>query len=168
LIDEQAQDLNALASRLLGTAKLDSTDFKPQCEPLLFSSLVNTVIQSLDTPQCCGRFRFNGPAHETPVLADRQLIVTVLVQLIDNALKYSVPGSPIDIGIAVSNADVTVTVRNQGVVIAPADRERIFERFYRATGTAQRPAGTGLGLSIVKRIVDAHHDNCSWQDSPRR
>jgi two-component system sensor histidine kinase KdpD len=42
-------------------------------------------------------------------------------------------------------------------VIAPADRERIFERFYRGSGTGERPAGTGLGLSIVKRIVEAHH-----------
>ena len=90
--------------------------------------------------------------------------MTALAQLVDNAMKYSVPGSPIDIGIAMRDADVTVTVRNQGVVIAPADRERIFERFYRATGTAQRPAGTGLGLAIVKRIVDAHHGHV-WVES---
>jgi two-component system, OmpR family, sensor histidine kinase KdpD len=195
LIDEQAQDLNALASRLLGAAKLDSTDFQPQCEPVLLSSLVNTVIQSLDTPQCRGRFCVNSPDHEPPVLADRQLIVTALAQLVDNAIKYSVPGSPIDIGVTVSDTNVTVTVRNQGVVIAPADRERIFERFYRVPGTAQRSAGTGLGLAIVKRIVDAHrgrvwvesdvdagtvfavalpraprghNDNGTRQDSPRR
>src|SRR5262249_23068484 len=130
LIDEQAQDLNALASRLLGAAKLESTDFTPQCEPVLLSSLVHTVIQSLDMQHCRGRFRVHSPAHEPPVLADRQLIVTALAQLGDNAMKYSVPGSPIDIRVAVSDADVTVTVHNQGVGIAPADRERIFERFY--------------------------------------
>src|SRR5262245_34492732 len=93
-----------------------------------------------------------------------QLIVTALAQLVDNAMKYSVPGSPIDIGIAMRDTDVTVTVRNQGVVIAPADRERIFERFYRATGMTQGPAGTGLGLAIVKRIVDAHHGRV-WVES---
>jgi two-component system sensor histidine kinase KdpD len=164
LIDEQAKELNELASRLLGAAKLDSADVKPQCEPVLFSSLVNAAIQSLNAQQCRGRFRVHGPAHETPVLADRKLIVTALAQLADNALKYSVPGSPIDIEAVVGNADVTVTVRNQGLVIAPADRERIFERFYRADGTAQRPAGTGLGLSIVKRIVEAHH-GCVWAES---
>jgi two-component system sensor histidine kinase KdpD len=121
--------------------------------------------------------------------------VTALAQLVDNVIKYSVPGSPIDIGVTVSDTNVTVTVRNQGVVIAPADRERIFERFYRVPGTAQRSAGTGLGLAIVKRIVDAHrgrvwvesdvdagtvfavalpraprghNDNGTRQDSPRR
>ena len=164
LIDEQAQDLNDLASRLLGAAKLDSVDFKPQWEPVLFSSLVNAAIQSLDAQQGHGRCHVHGPAIETPVLADRKLMVTALAQLVDNALKYSVPGSPIDIGIAMGDAEVTVTVRNQGLVIAPADRERIFERFYRAAGAEQLPAGTGLGLSIVKRIVEAHHGRV-WAES---
>src|SRR5262249_8444228 len=164
LIDEQAQDLNDLASRLLGAAKLDSVDFKPQWEPVLLSSLVNAAIHSLDAQRGRGRCHMHGPALETPVLADRQLITTALAHLVDNALKYSVPRSPIDIGIAMGDAEVTVTVRNQGLVIAPADRERIFERFYRAAGTAQLPAGTGLGLSIVKRIVEAHHGRV-WAES---
>jgi len=164
LIDEQAQDLNDIASRLLGAAKLDSVDFKPQWEPVLFSNLVNAAIQSLDAQQCRGRCHVHGPAPETPVLADRKLMVTALAQLVDNALKYSVPGSPIDIGIAMGDAEVTVTVRNQGLVIAPADRKRIFERFYRAAGTEQLPAGTGLGLSIVKRIVEAHRGRV-WAES---
>ena len=164
LIDEQAQDLNDLASRLLSAAKLDSVDFKPQRESVLFSDLVNAAIQSLDAQRCRGRCHVHGSTPETPVLADRQLITTVLAQLVDNALKYSVPGSPIDIGIAMGDAEVTVTVRDQGLVIAPADRERIFERFYRAAGTEQLPAGTGLGLSIVKRIVEAHHGRV-WAES---
>lgn len=62
------------------------------------------------------------------------------------------------------DAEVTVTVRNEGLVIAPADRKRIFERFYRAAGTEQLPAGTGLGLSIVKRIVEAHRGRV-WAES---
>jgi two-component system, OmpR family, sensor histidine kinase KdpD len=91
-------------------------------------------------------------------------MVTTLMQLLDNATKYSVPRSPIDIGITAGDAEVTVTVRNQGLVVSPTDRERIFERFYRAAGTEQRPAGTGLGLSIVKRIVDARHGRV-WAES---
>ena len=122
------------------------------------------AIQSLEASPCRGRCRVHGPAHETLVLADRQLIVTALAQLVDNALKYSVPESLVDIEVVVGDTEVTVTVRNQGLVIAPADRERIFERFYRAAGTAQRSAGTGLGLAIVKRIVEAHHGRV-WAES---
>jgi signal transduction histidine kinase len=51
---------------------------------------------------------------------------------------------------------VVLRVRSKGLVIMPADRERIFERFYRATETHHLPSGTGLGLSIVKKIVEAH------------
>jgi len=54
-----------------------------------------------------------------------------------------------------------VRVHNQGSVIAPADCDRIFERFYRTAEARQGPAGTGLGLSITKRIVDAHHGHIS-------
>ncbi len=53
-------------------------------------------------------------------------------------------------------AEATVSVRNEGPTIHPSDRERIFERFYRANPTRQGPSGSGLGLSIVKRIVEAH------------
>src|SRR5262249_2122091 len=122
------------------------------------------AIHSLDASPCQARCRVHSPADETPVWADRQLIVTALAHLVDNALKYSVPDSPIDIEVVGGDAEVTMTVRNQGLVIAPADRERIFERFYRAAGTAQLSAGTGLGLAIVKRIVAAHHGRV-WAES---
>ena len=96
--------------------------------------------------------------------ADDKLMTSALGQIVDNALKYSTPGSPIDIGIEASDAEAVLKVRNQGLVIAPADRERIFERFYRAPGTQHRPGGIGLGLSIVKKIVDAHHGRV-WVES---
>jgi two-component system sensor histidine kinase KdpD len=84
------------------------------------------------------------------------LILNSLVQLVDNAMKYSEPGSPIDIGLNIKPAAVVLCIRSKGLAIAPAERERIFERFYRAPGTDHLPAGTGLGLSIVKKIVEAH------------
>jgi signal transduction histidine kinase len=83
-------------------------------------------------------------------------MLTVIAQLVDNAVKYSEPGSPIDIRLAARNSEVVLTVRSKGIVVAPSDRERVFDRFYRAPETHHLPAGTGLGLSIVKKIVDAH------------
>jgi two-component system, OmpR family, sensor histidine kinase KdpD len=156
LVDEQARNLNELASRLLGAAKLDSPDFRPRREPFVFSALVRAAIQNIDD-QYRGRFQFNVPPLERPVLADRKLIATALDQLFDNAIKYSIPGSAIDVWIQESPVEVTLAVRNQGLIIAAADRERIFERFYRAAGTEHGPSGTGLGLSIVKRIADVHN-----------
>jgi two-component system sensor histidine kinase KdpD len=144
---------------LLQAATLDSTDFKPQCEALLFSRVVDSAIQGLDQAADRDRFHVYAPSEEIPIFADGELVLTSVAQLLDNALKYSEPGSPIDVVIIVIDAEVVLTVRNKGVVISGKDRERVFERFYRAPETHDLPAGTGLGLSIVKRIVEAHQGN---------
>jgi two-component system sensor histidine kinase KdpD len=157
LIDQEARKLNDLASRLLGAPTLESTEFAPQPEPLLFSRLMKAAIQELDQQADRDRFHIAVPSEEAPVFADRELILTALAQLIDNALKYSLPRSPIDVGLLVGETDVVLTVRSQGLVIAAADRDRIFDRFYRAPGAQDCSAGTGLGLSIVKTIAADHH-----------
>jgi two-component system sensor histidine kinase KdpD len=162
-IDQQANKLDHLASRLLRAAMLDNTEFKPQREPLLFSSLVGVVLRKLESPADRERFRVSDPSREMPVLADRELILTAIAQLVDNAVRYSEPGSPIDIRFAAKNSEVILTVRSKGIVVASSDRERVFERFYRAPATHHLPAGTGLGLSIVKKIVDAHL-GCVWAE----
>lgn len=156
-IDQQASKLDHLASRLLGAAMLDSEEFKPRREALLFSRLIDSAIDKLDQPADRERIHASVPNCEVPVFADRELILTSLVQLFDNAIKYSEPESPIDITFVGGETEVVLTVRSRGLVVTPQDRERIFERFYRAPETHHLPAGTGLGLSIVKKIVEAHH-----------
>ncbi len=157
LIDQEANKLNALASRLLGSPKLDAAEFAPQPEPLLFSRLAKAAIQELEQQADRDRFQVSTPAQEPPVFADRELILTALAQLIDNALKYSLAGSAIEVGLNVKETAATLTMRSQGLIVSPADRERIFERFYRAPGARHSSAGTGLGLSIVKTIAKDHH-----------
>ncbi len=163
VIDEQARTLDHLASRLLSAGMVESTEFKPKREPLLFCSLIRTSIDSLAQETDRQRFRVSVPDPELPIFADRELILTSMAQLIDNAIKYSEPGSPIDIACTAKEAGVVLTVRNKGLVIAPQDRERVFERFYRAPETQHLPAGTGLGLSIVKKIV-ASHQGSVWAE----
>ncbi|HXP89011.1 MAG TPA: DUF4118 domain-containing protein [Bryobacteraceae bacterium] len=163
LIDQEASKLNDLASRLLGAPKLESTEFAPQPEPLLLSRLMKAAIQELEQQADRDRFQVSAPAQEPPVFADRELILTAVAQLIDNALKYSLPGSPIDVEFLIKETAVVLSVRSQGLVVSPADRERIFERFYRAPGAQGCAAGTGLGLSIVKTIA-ADHQGHVWAD----
>jgi two-component system sensor histidine kinase KdpD len=155
-IDQQADKLDRLASRLLRTAMLDNAEFKPQREPLPFSVLIDAVLRKFESPADRDRFHVSGPTRDALVLADRELILTAIAQLFDNAVKYSEPGSPIDIRVAAKNSETVLTIRTKGVVVTSSDSERIFERFYRAPDTHYLPAGTGLGLSIVKKIVDAH------------
>jgi len=156
IIDQQAKKLDDLASRLLRSAGLESAEFKPQRKALLLSTLAHAAIRKLESGTDRERVRVIAASGETPVLADGELILTSITQLVDNAVKYSDPGSPIDITFALKEAHIVLTVRSRGLVLARADRERIFERFYRAPETRHLPSGTGLGLSIVKKIVESH------------
>jgi two-component system sensor histidine kinase KdpD len=165
-IDRQARMLDHLTARLLKTAMLDSTEFKPQREPLLFSSLTGVAIQRLDQGADRQRFHVAIPNGEVPILADRELVLTSLAQLLDNAIKYSDPGSAIAVTLAVRQTAVVLNLRSKGLVVAPHDCKRVFERFYRAPETQHLPAGTGLGLSIVKKIVEAHRGSVWAQGEP--
>ena len=155
-VDQQARKLDHLASRLLTAARLEATEFKPQREPLLFSCLIALAIQKLDPEVDRRRFRVSVPSREVPVFADRELIVTSVVQLLNNAVQYSEVGSPIDVTFTVKDSRVVLKVLSKGLVVRADERERIFQRFYRAPETQHETAGTGLGLSIVKKIVEGH------------
>jgi len=78
------------------------------------------------------RFRVSGPSQEVPVLADQELILTAIAQLVDNAVKYSEPRIADRHPVCGRNSEVILTVRSKGIVVSPRDRERVFERFYRA------------------------------------
>jgi two-component system sensor histidine kinase KdpD len=157
LLDEQSKRLSDIASQLLKTAKLDTSTIAPKHELVRLSDVVDETVQTLDVQRSETRLRVSCPAEEQPVLGDRKLIFDALGQIVDNAFKYSAPGTPIDIRVEnLPGVEATVSVRNEGSTIQPSDRERIFERFYRANSSRQGPSGSGLGLSIVKRIVEAH------------
>lgn len=166
LIDQEARRLNDLADRLLGAPELDPQGFQGQFEPVLLSRLVKTTLDELDLPSDRRRFRTHMPDQEPPVLADFEMILTALAQIVDNALKYSVPESPIDIDLVANETAVVMTVRSVGLVVASSDRERIFERFYRAEGARSYAHGTGLGLSIVRTIAADHHGQVWAEGQP--
>jgi two-component system sensor histidine kinase KdpD len=163
LIDQEARKLNELASRLVGVPQLDFKEFEPQPEPLLFSRLIKSAVMELEDPADRDRFQITVAASEVPVFADRELVLTALVQLVDNALKYSQPQSPIDVAITKKEKTVALKMRSKGLVVSPGERERIFERFYRTTDAQLQSSGTGLGLSIVKSIA-ADHNGHVWAE----
>ena len=165
-IDRQVTVLDRLASRLLRSAALEGADFRMHREPHLFSEMTMAAAQSLEPGPDRNRIRVLKPGAEAAVFADRDLIVTSISQILDNALKYSEPESSIEAHFVVSDSDVVMTIRNKGLVLAPKDRERIFERFYRAPDTHHMPSGTGLGLSIVKKIAQAHRGSVWAEGEP--
>ncbi len=98
------------------------------------------------------------------VFGDRSQLVSALSNLIENAVKYSEPGKLVRVETKEDTETVAISITDQGIGIAPADQERIFERFFRVDRARSRSTGgTGLGLSIVRHVVDNHGGKISVQ-----
>jgi signal transduction histidine kinase len=93
---------------------------------------------------------------EMVAFCDRQLMVMLLTQYIDNACKYSIYGTAITIRVITAKAETIFSVHSFGPVIPIADRERIFNRYYRSSANSNRASGTGIGLSVAKRVAQIH------------
>src|SRR6202011_3871066 len=91
------------------------------------------------------------------VRCDRRQVVSAIANLLDNAIKYSDPGKPVELDGRVEGERVVLTVRDHGIGILKRDVKRMFERFYVVARARSGPAGgTGLALSIVRHVVQAH------------
>lgn len=99
------------------------------------------------------------------ILGDQDRLLQAWLALADNAAKYTVPGTPIEIGSALNAAGVQLWVRDHGPGIPPAARHRIFRRFDRGVGR-RSVGGSGLGLAIVDVIAKAHGGHCQITDTP--
>jgi two-component system sensor histidine kinase SenX3 len=98
-----------------------------------------------------------GELPATSLLLDAAQVQSALVNLIENAVKYSDPGTPVEVSAVDSDDAVEFVVRDRGIGIPPSDRDRIFERFYRVDRARSRATGgTGLGLAIVRNVARNH------------
>jgi two-component system, OmpR family, sensor histidine kinase KdpD len=166
LIDEESEKLNDLSTRLLQTAKLEASETRLNKETVLIPHLIEQILSehseelgghptqvSITNPRCA-------------TYGDAELLGTAIMQFIDNAAKYSTPGSPIAIAVDDRDGEILISVHNEGSEVRPEERERIFERFYRSPGSNHRAPGTGLGLSITKEAAEAHRGR-AWVKSEK-
>jgi two-component system sensor histidine kinase KdpD len=156
LIDEQANQLSDLTARLLTTARLDAGEVSVNAVSIGVASLIEEVLASLSERIASMKIAIHVPDESLELCCDRQLMLTLLTQYVDNACKYSNYGTTITIGAAQTKAEVIFSVRSFGPVIPIADRERIFDRYYRSSNSASRAAGTGIGLAVAKRVAIIH------------
>jgi two-component system sensor histidine kinase KdpD len=164
LIDEESDKLNVLTTRLLQTAKLEATETKLRKETVLIPQLIDEIL-SRHAEQLGGRPTPVSISNQRcTTYGDRELLGTAITQFVDNAAKYSTPGSPIAIAVDDRNGEILISVHNEGSEVSPEDRERIFERFYRSAGSNHRATGTGLGLSIAKEAAEVHRGR-TWVNS---
>jgi len=156
LISEQAGLLAELTTRLLATARLESDEVSAQLAPVAVGPLIEEAVAGLGERRNEMEIVVDLPDESLELQCDRRLMLMLLTQYLDNACKYSNAGSAITLRAARSGDETVFSVHSFGPVIPMADRERIFDRFYRAAGSAQLAAGTGIGLSVAKRAALIH------------
>lgn len=157
LIDGEAVRLNELCTRMLVTAKLDGRQIGLELDEVNVKELLSEVLADRPTPLEDGRTKVAVDDPNLIVNVDRGLLSMILAQYIDNAQKYSMPGTAIEVAARKSHTDVLFSVHNFGSKIRIEDRERIFDRFYRSPDQKGAASGTGIGLSVVKKAAEAHH-----------
>ena len=156
LIDEQTTVLSDLTTRLLTTARLDGGEVRIHASPISVGTLIEEVLASLRDRLASMKVAVDQSDDELTMNCDRGLIVMLLTQYIDNACKYSIYGTTITVRAEHLKAEIILSVHSFGPVIPMADRERIFDRYYRSATLSNRASGTGIGLSVAKRVAVLH------------
>jgi heavy metal sensor kinase len=158
-IVSEAERTSELIENLLTLARADSQAAQFVFYDLNFNKIVNEVLVSVAPLAEVQGFRLNTKISGSPVVivGDRDAIRRLIIIFVDNAIKYSSPGSNIWICVDADQNGASFEVRDEGIGISDNDLPHIFERFYRADKARSRDmGGAGLGLSIAKWIADAH------------
>lgn len=153
MLQSETERLNSHIQNLLDATRISSEGLKPHFEWIDPEDVVSGAL-SLRHGLLAGRQIVRDIADDLPlVYIDAPLIQSALCQLIENAVKYSPPGTPISIRASQADGSVRIEVADQGQGVEPGDRERIFERFYRSPRNPNAILGSGLGLWIARELV---------------
>jgi two-component system phosphate regulon sensor histidine kinase PhoR len=156
VIIRHAKRMQSLVDDLADLSRFEGTELELSLEPVPAGELVGQVVRGLEAQSKAKGLTVtcSGLEDAPPVLAEARALEQVLVNLVDNAIKYTPEGGEVRIELAPENGDLFIEVANSGPGIPSKHLHRVFERFYRVdAGRSRELGGTGLGLSIVKHLV---------------
>jgi two-component system sensor histidine kinase KdpD len=156
LIEDEANQLSQLCTRLLQTAKLEASELQLSNDEIVVADLVSKALKKQNGRMDGHPIEVQVSDSALTVRGDPDLLSTALGQYIDNAVKYSFSRTPIRVAAWSSHSEIFISVHNYGPAIPISERDRIFQRFYRSEGSMHLAAGTGIGLSAVKMTAEAH------------
>jgi two-component system, OmpR family, sensor histidine kinase KdpD len=154
-IYEEADRLNRLVSNLLEMTRLESGAAQVHKEWQPLEEVIGVALTRLEAHLHDHPLAVHLPADLSLVPLDSVLIEQVLINLLDNAIKYTPSGIPITLSAWPTDGAVMVEIADRGPGLPPGDEQRIFEKFYRRSHAGER-SGAGLGLTICRAIVEAH------------
>jgi two-component system phosphate regulon sensor histidine kinase PhoR len=156
-VNEQAERLSRLVDDLLQVSRIESKRVRVEWTEVPLDLLVPDLIGQFHSKWGARRILVELDPALPPLRADRPKLEEILINLIDNAIKYSPDHTPVRISATVTGDEVEVSISDRGIGIARDDVPQLFQKFQRITNDATRDiAGTGLGLYIVKGLVEAH------------
>jgi signal transduction histidine kinase len=157
VIREEADRLGKMVGKLLHASRIQAGGMRLRLEPVDLRRLIKKVAHRMGGLSDKHAIVLDIPRHLPPILADYEQVQEVLLNLLDNALKYSPLGGTVTVSARQQGDEIIVSVADQGIGIPEQDRDRLFQRFSRLDSRFVRQVkGTGLGLYICKAIVEAH------------
>ena len=167
-IEAESRRLTQLINNILDFSKIESAEKQYRFSATDVVELVEQTVAAFEMPLRDRGVAISLDAQPAPpLLLDRDAIAQVLMNLLDNAVKYSNGRAAIDVRVAAVGDEVHIAVRDRGIGIPPSEQKKIFEKFYRAGSTLVHDVkGSGLGLSIVQHVVRAHGGRVEVESTP--
>ena len=163
IVHDESRRLSGLIENMLTISRIDSGHGKYQ--PIVFdpAPVVSEIVRTLRRSAEEKGLQLKEELSPAPlsVCFDKDAFKQVLLNLIDNAIKYTPAGGSVDVRLCLQEGEVVIEVADDGNGIPAEDLEKIFEKFYRSKHSANYGQGTGLGLAIVKEIVELHGGSVS-------
>src|SRR5947209_4995006 len=156
VIDEESDRLNRLVGEAVEMAQLDAKEVKLELRPHAMQEVIGEALDESQQVLAQNPVEVRLPERLPAAVMDAAWITKVLRHLLENAVKYSQPGSPILISSEVKSDRLVTSVADRGSGIDDLERSLIFDKVYRGQSQRYRVQGTGMGLAIVKAIVEAH------------
>jgi two-component system sensor histidine kinase KdpD len=151
----EAERLNRLVGNLLSMTRLEADAMPLYKEPCDLEDIIGSAIEQLGDRAANREILVNIPRETTLILLDFSLFEQVLVNVLENAIKYSLPDTAIEIHVKEEAGWTQIDISDRGEGIPAEDLEHVFEKFFRVQRKLNTP-GSGLGLAICKGIVEAH------------
>jgi signal transduction histidine kinase len=167
-IETESRRLTQLINKILDFSRIESGRKEYRFVPLDVGALVAETVKAYEVLLPQEGFALRLAIAPTPaVYADAEALTQAVVNLLDNAVKYSGTGRVIQLRVAPQDENIIIAVTDQGIGIAAAEQSKIFEKFYRVnTGYVHDVKGSGLGLAIVWHIAEAHHGKVTVTSTP--
>jgi len=156
IANEEADRLHRLVVEVLEMSRIEAAKLHPDRAPHGIADIVAASLKEQEESLKGRDVELQIPETLPAADVDFEFIQQVLKQLLDNAVNYSAPGSPLTISAEVVSGKIVLSVTDRGKGIAEEEQSRIFDKFYRGRSSRDNVLGTGLGLSIAKGIVEAH------------